>query len=74
MKAFLFYEQIKYYNNAKIIICAHGASMSNMLFCKQGTIILEVTCDMTWDFFDITSTVLKLIHVKCNDNKYRYNY
>jgi len=63
-----FYEQIKYYNNAKIIICAHGASMSNMLFCKQGTIILEVTCDMTWEFFDITSTILKLIHVKCNDN------
>lgn len=32
-----FEEQIKYFNNAKLIICAHGAVMSNMFFCKEET-------------------------------------
>ena len=39
-----FEEQVLYFNNAKLIICAHRAVMSNMFFCKKGTTIIEVTC------------------------------
>jgi hypothetical protein len=65
-----FKEQVNYFNNAKIIVCAHGAGMSNMLFCKKGTVIIEVTCDKIWRFFDDISTNLELLHYKCNKNNY----
>lgn len=65
-----FKEQIKYFNNAKIIICAHGAAMSNMLFCKKGTIIIEVTCNIYWKFFNDISSNLELLHYKCIKNNY----
>lgn len=63
-----FEEQIKYFNNAKFIICAHGAVMSNMFFCKSGTTILEVTCGTRWPFFDTISRILNLNHLKCHTN------
>lgn len=63
-----FEEQIKYFNNAKLIICAHGAVMSNMFFCKEGTKIIEVTCDRNYKFFNKISNILKLNHIKCLKN------
>jgi len=63
-----FEEQIKYFNNAKLIICAHGAVMSNMFFCKEGTKIIEVTCGCGWEFFNVISKILKLKHIKCHKN------
>lgn len=63
-----FEEQIKYFNNAKLIICAHGAVMSNMFFCKEGTTIIEVTCGASYKFFDLISEILKLNHKKCYRN------
>jgi hypothetical protein len=63
-----FEEQIKIFNNAKMIICAHGAAMSNMFFCKEQTKIIEVTCNMNWKFFDTMSKILNLKHIKCHDN------
>jgi hypothetical protein len=63
-----FEEQIKYFNNAKLIICAHGAVMSNMFFCKEGTKIIEVTCGTHWSFFDDISNILNLNHIKCHKN------
>jgi hypothetical protein len=65
-----FKEQIKYFNNAKLIIFAHGAVMSNMFFCKEGTTIIEVTCDKNWLFFDIISKILNLNHLKCHENSF----
>ena len=65
-----FEKQILYFNNAKLIICAHGAVMSNMFFCKEGTTIIEVTCDKDWEFFDNISNILKLNHIKCKKNNY----
>lgn len=62
-------EQIKYFNNAKIIIAAHGAALSNMLFCKKSTYIIEVVCDKYWAFFDIISKKLKLNHHKIKKNE-----
>lgn len=65
-----FEEQINYFNNAKLIICAHGAVMSNMFFCKEGTKIIEVTCNIRWLFFDVISKILKLQHIKCRKNNF----
>ena len=65
-----FKKQILYFNNAKLIICAHGAVMSNMFFCKEGTSIIEVTCGVKWDFFDNISNILNLNHIKCENNNY----
>ena len=63
-----FKEQILYFNNAKLIICAHGAVMSNMFFCKEQTTIIEVTCNTSWPFFDKISSILNLNHIKCEKN------
>ena len=63
-----FEEQVKIFNNAKLIICSHGAVMSNMFFCKEGTTIIEVTCGSKWDFFDKISKILNLNHIKCHTN------
>jgi len=65
-----FEEQVLYFNNAKLIVCAHGAVMSNMFFCKEEAIILEVTCNKTWDFFDKMSNILNLKHIKCHNNNH----
>ncbi len=67
-----FKEQVKYFNNAKLIICAHGAVMSNMFFCKQSTTIVEVTCDKKWEFFDKLSNIISLRHIKINENNIDY--
>ena len=37
-----FLEQIYLFNNAKIIIGAHGAGFSNLAFCKSETNVIEV--------------------------------
>jgi hypothetical protein len=60
-----FQKQIKYFNNAKLIICSHGAIMSNMFFCKENTKIIEVTCDHEWIYFDKITELLQLQHIKC---------
>jgi hypothetical protein len=65
-----FEQQVLYFNNAKLIVCAHGAVMSNMFFCKKGTTILEVTCNVKWKFFDTIAEILKLNIIKCEENKY----
>jgi hypothetical protein len=71
-----FEEQVKLFNNAKLIILAHGAAMSNMFFCKKHTIIIEITCNCKWKFFDIISKNLELNHIKLeiNESKYIINY
>lgn len=56
--------------NAKVIICAHGAVMSNMFFCKSGTRIIEVTCGCRWPFFNRISEILELNHIKCHKNNF----
>lgn len=65
-----FEEQVKYFNNAKMIVCAHGAVMANMFFCKRGTKIIEVTCGKGWRFFNDLSRVLGLKHYKCRINEF----
>lgn len=62
-----FKQQVNYFYNAKIIILAHGAAMSNMFFCKKNTKIIEVTDGNKWLFFDKISNILKLNHLKCEN-------
>ena len=63
-----FEEQVRYFHNASFIICAHGAGMSNMFFCKSSTTIFEVVCGREWEFFDVISATLSLNHIKCDTN------
>ena len=63
-----FEAQVRYFNNAKLIVVAHGAGMTNMFFCKEGTTIIEVTCAVKWQFFDVMSRILKLNHIKQHEN------
>ena len=63
-----FEEQVRYFHSASFIICAHGAGMSNMFFCKSSTTIFEVVCGREWEFFDVISTILSLNHIKCHTN------
>ena len=63
-----FEEQVRYFHGASFIICAHGAGMSNMFFCKSATTIFEVVCGREWEFFDVLSTILSLNHIKCHTN------
>ena len=37
-----FFEQIYLFNNAKIIIGAHGAAFTNLVFCKPDTKVIEI--------------------------------
>jgi hypothetical protein len=64
-----FEEQVKLFNNAKIIVLAHGAALSNMFFSKESTTILEVRCDKDWHFFTVISKTLKLNHIRVITNE-----
>jgi hypothetical protein len=66
-----FKQQILYFNNAKLIICAHGAVLSNMFFCKEKTKIIEVTCGSGYPFFNKISSILNLNHIKCHENNFK---
>lgn len=63
-----FEQQVKYFNNAKIIICAHGAGMSNAFFCKENTIMIEVTCGAKFPFFDKITNMNHMNHIKCKND------
>jgi hypothetical protein len=65
-----FKEQVKHFYNAKIIICAHGAVMSNMFFCKENTKIIEITCGKKWEFFKVISSILNLEHIQLEENNF----
>ena len=48
---FSFQEQISLFNNAKIIVGAHGAGLCNLIFCRSKTKVIEISnkefkCDL----------------------------
>ena len=71
--------QVFYFNQAKFIICAHGACLSNLFFCKPGCKIMEVQAQTSQDkaigagyypFFDYISKTLGLDHLKIQNNPF----
>ena len=63
-----FADQVRHFAKARLIVAAHGAALSNLVFCAPGTRVIEVTCGPEWPFFDTISRLLGLDHVKCHDN------
>ena len=39
-----FQDQIDIFFSADVIVAAHGAGMTNMIFCKQSVKIFEISC------------------------------
>lgn len=37
-----FIEQVALFNNAKVIVAAHGSSLTNLIFCNPGTRVAEI--------------------------------
>lgn len=66
-----FVEQVKYYNNARLIICVHGGCQINQIFCKPDTRIIEVEANgKKFEMFDNISRIQNLDHRKCTENQY----
>lgn len=63
-----FPKQVAYFNHARLIVCAHGAGMANLFFCKEGATVVEVTCNKSWPFFDKITGMLHIRHIKCPTN------
>ena len=62
---FSFEEQIYHFNNAKIIIGAHGAGLCNLIFCRSKTKIIEFSNkEFKCDVFKNISKVNNLIYHK----------
>jgi hypothetical protein len=63
-----FSEQIKLFNNAKLIILSHGAALVNAMFCTPShTKLIEVDFKR-WLFFDTIFNNLQLTHIGCSNN------
>lgn len=66
-----FVEQVKHYNNARLIICVHGGCQINQFFCKPNTKIIEVEANgKKFEMFDHISRIQNLDHRKCTENQY----
>lgn len=63
LKDMPFKDQISYFYNANIVVGAHGAGLSNVLFCNPGTKLVEI---LSWKF---KTNLLKNISVI---NKLKY--
>jgi len=55
-------EQAEYFSKAKVIIAAHGAALTNAVFCKPGTRIVEMHGPFTASCFWIISHYMGLQH------------
>jgi hypothetical protein len=59
--------QVNLFNNAKMIIAAHGAALINIFFCKPLTLIIEIK-SLPWYYFEEISNKLNLKHFRINNN------
>jgi hypothetical protein len=63
-----FIDQVRVFNNAKLIIGIHGAGLANVLFCKPNTILIEVNAYFRWDFLNNCCKVGNIKHIICDNN------
>lgn len=65
-------EQINIFRNADLVIGAHGAGLSNVIFCSEGTNVIEITKTHTLNrlriFWDISTLKNANFHVICSDD------
>ena len=59
-----FEEQVNLFHHAELIVMAHGAATSTILFCKPYTVVLEVTCGMNFPWFNKCFHLLKINYLK----------
>lgn len=65
-----FFEQYYLFNNAKIIIAQHGAALSNVVFMKPKTTIIEII--PLSSFVDSAANVFPPLSKTCKVNHYQY--
>jgi capsular polysaccharide biosynthesis protein len=53
------FDQAALFNSADVIVAAHGAGLSNLVFCEPGTLVLEIFPEnySTGNFFSIASAL-----------------
>lgn len=59
-------EQILLFNNADIVVGEHGAGLSNILFCKPGTQVIELFHDFVAMDFWYSSSLFNLKYIPVN--------
>lgn len=62
-------EQALIFNKARIIIGAHGAGLSNLVFCEPGSVVLELRAE---NHQNILGTVYEHLSSICNLKHYTY--
>lgn len=65
-----FKEQVESFKNAEVIICMHGAAITNLLFCNKNTLVIEVLPS----FSQLPSTMLKEEFLNNPDIFFHINY
>jgi hypothetical protein len=63
-----FKEQVKLFHNAKLIVMAHGAATSSVLFCKKKTTIVEIPCGMNFPWFNKCFKIIDINYLKIVNN------
>jgi len=68
-----FEEQVAYFSQARVIICAHGAAISNMMFANPLSTLIEVNDfpgghNPSFPFFDTITTTLQCRHIKTSNH------
>ena len=57
-----FLDQIKLFNESKIIVSMHGAALSNLIFANMGTKVIEIApnfnLNKNYDWFDNTKSII----------------
>jgi len=60
---FSFAEQASLFHNAEIIVSPHGAGLSNLVFCRPGTRVIEIFSSAWWlPMFEAISSHLNLAY------------
>ncbi|MCH5719562.1 glycosyltransferase 61 family protein [Niabella hibiscisoli] len=64
-------EQIDIYRNASFIIGPHGASFTNIMFCKPGTFLYElVPTSWAYDYFLYIVQIMKMEYAAFKDDSH----